>query len=53
MSAYKHYIHGFENQVLELTLEPGQRIQAEKGAMTYMDESVRMNTRVGEKTSPF
>lgn len=53
MSAYKHHIHGFENQVLELTLEPGQRIQAEKGAMTYMDESVRMKTRIGEKTSPF
>lgn len=52
MSAYKHHIYGFENQMLELTLEPGQRIQAEKGSMTYMDESVRMNTRIGEKTNP-
>lgn len=52
MSAYKYLIHGYENQVLELTLEPGQRIQAEKGAMTFMDERVRMNTRMGQKTGP-
>ena len=50
MSEYRYQIMGFDNQVLEITLEPGQRIQAEKGAMTYMADRVRMNTRLGEKT---
>ena len=52
MSSYQYEIHGYENQVLEVSLQPGQRIQAEKGAMTYMDETVRLNTRMGQKTNP-
>lgn len=48
MTSYRYTIHGYDNQLLELMLEPGQRIQAEKGAMTWMSESVRMNTRLGE-----
>ena len=51
MSAYDYRIHGYENQVLELNLQPGQRIQAEKGAMTYMDESVSLQTRMGQRTN--
>ena len=50
MTGYTRQIRGFDNQVLEVTLEPGQRIQAEKGAMTFMSEGIRMNTRLGEKT---
>ena len=51
MSEYVFDIKGFENQMLEINLEPGQSIQAEKGAMTYMDESINMDTRLGENTS--
>lgn len=50
MSEYIFDIKGFENQMLEVNLEPGQSIQAEKGAMTYMDESISMDTRLGENT---
>lgn len=52
MPGYRYKIHGYENQVLEVTLEPGQRIQAEKGAMTFMEDRVRMNTRLGEQSGP-
>ena len=50
MSRYLYNIVGWDNQMLELDLEPGQSIQAEKGAMTYMDDAIRMNTRFGEGT---
>ena len=53
MSEYKFEIVGWDNQMLELDLEPGQSIQAEKGAMTYMDDAIRMDTRFGEKTGLF
>ena len=50
MAGYRYQIHGFDNQLLEVQLEPGQRIQAEKGAMTWMSSQVRMNTRFGERS---
>ena len=53
MESYEHRILGYENQILELFLEPGQSIQTEKGAMTYMDSSITMNTRMGKKTGLF
>lgn len=53
MSDYQYRILGYENQVLELTLQPMQTIQAEKGAMTYMDEIIDMTTRLGENTGLF
>lgn len=53
MAEFRHHIRGYENQIIELLLDPGQRIQAEKGAMTYMTDSIRMNTRMGERTGIF
>lgn len=53
MGEFRHHIRGYENQIIELILEPEQRIQAEKGAMTYMTETIRMNTRLGERTGLF
>ncbi len=52
MSEFRHHIRGYDNQIIEVILEPRQRIQAEKGAMTYMTDNVRMNTRMGERTGP-
>ena len=46
MGQYNYKIQGYDNQLLEIILEPGQSIQAEKGAMTFMDDSVRMTTRL-------
>ena len=53
MAEFRHHIRGYENQIIELILEPEQRIQAEKGAMTYMTDTIRMNTRMGERTGLF
>ena len=50
---FDYSISGYENQVLQLQLQPGQRIQAEKGAMTCMDEHLEMQTTLGEKTGIF
>lgn len=53
MRTYDYHIAGYENQVLQVNLEPGRRIQAEKGAMTCMDETIEMNTTFGENTGLF
>ena len=53
MQPYDYSIAGYENQVLQINLEPGRRIQAEKGAMTCMDETIEMSTTLGERTGMF
>ena len=40
-------IDGNESQILTVTLEPGQVLRAESGAMMYMTEGVEMNTTSG------
>lgn len=40
-------IEGNESQILTVTLEPGQVLRAESGAMMYMTEGVTMNTTTG------
>lgn len=40
-------IEGNESQILSVTLEPGQVLRAESGAMMYMTEGVQMNTTTG------
>ena len=40
-------IEGNESQILTVTLEPGQVLRAESGAMMYMTEGVEMNTTSG------
>ena len=53
MTPYDYSIAGYDNQVLQINLEAGRRIQAEKGAMTCMDEGIEMNTTLGHKTGLF
>lgn len=53
MTPYDFNIAGYDNQVLQVNLEPGRRIQAEKGAMTCMDEGIEMNTTFGQNTGLF
>jgi len=40
-------IEGNESQIVTITLEPGQVLRAESGAMMYMTEGVVMNTTTG------
>ena len=40
-------IRGQESQILIVTLEPGQVLRAESGAMMYLSEGVEMNTTSG------
>eukprot|EP00934_Nitzschia_sp_Nitz4_P001138 Nitzschia sp. Nitz4//scaffold178_size73299//43652//44750//NITZ4_005707-RA/size73299-snap-gene-0.144-mRNA-1//-1//CDS//3329539146//1138//frame0 len=40
-------IEGNESQIVTITLEPGQVLRAESGAMMYMTNGVEMNTTTG------
>lgn len=40
-------IEGNESQIVTITLEPGQVLRAESGAMMYMTQGVTMNTTTG------
>ena len=40
-------IEGNESQIVTITLEPGQVLRAESGAMMYMTQGVEMNTTTG------
>ena len=40
-------IEGNESQIVTISLEPGQVLRAESGAMMYMTQGVEMNTTTG------
>jgi hypothetical protein len=40
-------VEGNESQIVTVTLEPGQVLRAESGAMMYMTNGVEMNTTAG------
>jgi len=40
-------IEGNESQIVIITLEPGQVLRAESGAMMYMTDGIQMNTTTG------
>ena len=40
-------IEGYESQIVTISLEPGQVLRAESGAMMYMTDGVTMNTTTG------
>jgi hypothetical protein len=40
-------IEGNESQILTVTLEPGEVLRAESGAMMFMTSGVEMNTTTG------
>ena len=50
---YEHICHGQDNQTLEVTLDPGQSIHTENGAMSFMGKNVRMTTGTGRRRGPW
>lgn len=40
-------IHGHDMQLVEIELDPGEGVRAEAGAMTYMEDSIEMQTGTG------
>lgn len=44
--AIDYQIYGDDLQVIEILLDPDEGVQAEVGSMMYMEEGIKMNTRV-------
>lgn len=49
---YSYSIHGHDNQILEITLNPNETIHAENGAMCFMEDSITMRTGTGPNRGP-
>ena len=47
-----HVTHGSDFQFLEVELDPGERVIAEKGAMLYIDDGVDFRAKLGDGTDP-
>ena len=45
-------IIGAEMQLVEIELDPGETVIAEAGAMTYMEEGISFETRMGDGSNP-
>lgn len=45
-------ILGDDMQVVEVTLDPGETVIAEAGAMNYLEEHIQYEARMGDGTSP-
>jgi uncharacterized protein (TIGR00266 family) len=45
-------IIGTEMQLVEVTLDPGETVVAEAGSMTYMEQDIVFNTRMGDGSDP-
>lgn len=45
-------IHGSDLQFVEISLDPGETIIAEAGAMNYMEEGIEYETRMGDGSAP-
>ncbi|MBR9830095.1 MAG: TIGR00266 family protein [Oceanospirillales bacterium] len=43
---------GSEMQLVEVELDPGETVVAEAGAMTYMEENITFDTRMGDGSNP-
>jgi uncharacterized protein (TIGR00266 family) len=44
-------IFGDDMQIVEITLDPGETVIAEAGAMNYMDDGITFETRMGDGSS--
>lgn len=42
-----YQLYGNDMQLVEVTLDPGEAVQAESGTMIYMDEGIEMETSTG------
>jgi len=45
-------IIGHEMQLLEVELDPGETVVAEAGGMTYMEQDIRFETKMGDGADP-
>ena len=45
-------IHGADLQLVEVTLDPGETVIAEAGAMNYMEDGIHYETRMGDGSQP-
>lgn len=45
-------IKGSEMQLVEVELDPGETVVAEAGAMTYMEEAIDFETKMGDGSDP-
>ncbi|MGY0219153.1 TIGR00266 family protein [Endozoicomonadaceae bacterium StTr2] len=45
-------IHGHDMQLVEVELDPAETVIAEAGAMTYMEENINFETRMGDGSEP-
>ncbi len=45
-------IHGDDMQFVEITLDPGETVVAEAGAMMFQDPTIVMDTRMGDGSNP-
>jgi len=47
-----HKIIGDDMQLVEIWLDPGETVIAEAGAMTYMEEGIQFETKMGDGSQP-
>jgi len=47
-----YQIKGAELQLVEVTLDPGETVIAEAGALTYMEDGIIFETRLGDGSNP-
>ena len=45
-------IKGHDVQLVEVTLDPGETVIAEAGAMLYMEDGIRFETKIGDGANP-
>lgn len=47
-----YVIHGDDLQMVEIELDPGETVVAEAGAMTYMEQGIEFEARLGDGSDP-
>ena len=45
-------IHGDDMQLVEVELDPGERVIAEAGAMNYMEDGIDFEAKMGDGSKP-
>jgi uncharacterized protein (TIGR00266 family) len=48
----EYQIIGHDMQLVEIVLDPGETVIAEAGSMTYMEEPIQFETRMGDGANP-
>lgn len=48
----EYQILGHDMQLVEIILDPGETVIAEAGSMTYMEEAISFETRMGDGSNP-